>query len=169
MLQLAKIERENVELHLEKTDLNELLAHISPSLEIKINDKKGALTLDLPADHIMIMADKLHLTNIIHNLVDNGVKYSTQPPEITIKIKKEGKNAVLSVTDKGIGIPKEFQNKVFDKFFRVPTGNVHNVKGFGLGLFYVLSLCQEHGWKLGLLSSPGGGTTIHITIPMTAI
>lgn len=169
VLQLAKIERENVELHLEKTDLNELLAHISPSLEIKINDKKGALTLDLPADHIMIMADKLHLTNIIHNLVDNGVKYSTQPPEITIKIKKEGKNAVLSVTDKGIGIPKEFQNKVFDKFFRVPTGNVHNVKGFGLGLFYVLSLCQEHGWKLGLLSSPGAGTTIHITIPMTAI
>jgi len=168
VLQLAKIERDRIELNLEETDLAELLRSISPSLELKINEKNGALHLDLEAAHTRIRADRLHLTNILHNLVDNGVKYTKGAPEIHIRLHNEGKNVVLSVRDNGIGIAKEHQKHVFDKFYRVPTGNVHNVKGFGLGLFYVKTISKEHRWKLNLESEPGKGTTISIQMPAEA-
>lgn len=168
VLQLAKIERDRIELNFEETDLAELLRSISPSLELKINEKNGALHLDLEATHTRIRADRLHLTNILHNLVDNGVKYTKGAPEIHIRLHNEGNNVVLSVRDNGIGIAKEHQKHVFDKFYRVPTGNVHNVKGFGLGLFYVKTICKEHRWKLNLASEPGKGTTISIQMPAEA-
>ena len=168
VLQLAKIERDRIELNLEETDLAELLRSISPSLELKINEKNGALHLDLEATNTRIRADRLHLTNILHNLVDNGVKYTKGAPEIHIRLHNEGKNVVLSVQDNGIGIAQEHQKHVFDKFYRVPTGNVHNVKGFGLGLFYVRTICKEHRWKINLASEPGKGTTISIQMPAEA-
>ncbi|MBL7775453.1 MAG: ATP-binding protein, partial [Saprospiraceae bacterium] len=121
--------------------------------------------LDLQAPHAHIRADRLHLTNILHNLVDNGVKYSRSAPEITISLREEDRQFVLAVKDNGIGIAKEHQKHVFNKFYRVPTGNVHNVKGFGLGLFYVKTICKEHGWKLQLHSEPQKGTTVEIHMP----
>jgi two-component system phosphate regulon sensor histidine kinase PhoR len=165
VLQLAKIERDKIELNLEEIDLAELIRSISPSMELKINEKAGTLLLDLEAKNTHIMADRLHLTNILHNLVDNGVKYTKGAPEIHIRLHNEGNNVILSVKDKGIGIAKEHQKHVFDKFYRVPTGNVHNVKGFGLGLFYVKTICKEHRWKLNLTSEPGKGSTIFIQMP----
>jgi two-component system phosphate regulon sensor histidine kinase PhoR len=165
VLQLAKIERDNIELNVEEIDLADLIQSISPSIELKINDKQGTLHLDLAAKNALVRADRLHLTNILHNLVDNGVKYSKDKPEIRIGLRNEGHNLVLSVQDNGIGIPKEHQKRVFDKFYRVPTGNVHNVKGFGLGLFYVKTMCKEHHWKLDLQSEPGKGTRIEIAMP----
>jgi two-component system phosphate regulon sensor histidine kinase PhoR len=165
VLQLAKIERDNIELNVEEIDLANLIQNISPSLEIKINDKQGALHLDLEAKNTLIRADRLHLTNILHNLVDNAVKYSKEKPDIRIALKNEGPRLVLSVQDNGIGIPKEHLKRVFDKFYRVPTGNVHNVKGFGLGLFYVKTMCKEHHWKLNLLSELGKGSRIEISMP----
>ena len=165
VLQLAKIERDNIELNVEEIDLAVLIQNISPSIEIKINDREGSLHLDLDAENALIRADRLHLTNILHNLVDNGVKYSKEKPDIRISLRNRGKTLVLSVEDKGIGIPKEDQKRVFDKFYRVPTGNVHNVKGFGLGLFYVKTMCKEHKWKLNLQSELGKGTKIEIVIP----
>ncbi|MEY3194829.1 MAG: hypothetical protein RIQ78_926 [Bacteroidota bacterium] len=165
VLQLAKIERDNIELNVEEIDLAVLIQHISPSIEMKINDKQGQLHLDLDAENALVRADKLHLTNILHNLVDNGVKYSGKKPDIRIGLRNQGKFLVLSVQDQGIGIPKEHQKRVFDKFFRVPTGNVHNVKGFGLGLFYVKTMCKEHHWKLDLQSELGKGTRIEISMP----
>ena len=165
VLQLAKIERDNIELNVEEIDLIELIHNISPSIELKVNDKSGTLHLDLEAANPLVRADKLHLTNILHNLVDNGVKYSKEKPDIHIGLQNEGNNLVLSVQDNGIGIPKEHQKRVFDKFHRVPTGNVHNVKGFGLGLFYVKTMCKEHRWKLSLSSELGKGTRIEIRMP----
>ncbi|MDO8367974.1 MAG: HAMP domain-containing sensor histidine kinase [Saprospiraceae bacterium] len=165
VLQLAKIERDNIELNVEEIDLAELIHSISPSIELKINDKNGILHLDLDATNARVRADKLHLTNILHNLVDNGVKYSREKPEIHIGLQNEVNTLVLSVQDNGIGIPKEHQKRVFDKFHRVPTGNVHNVKGFGLGLFYVKTMCKEHRWKLSLSSELGKGTRIEIRMP----
>ena len=165
VLQLAKIERDNIELNVEEINLAELINSISPSIEIKVNDKKGTLHLDLEAANPLIKADRLHLTNILHNLVDNAVKYSKDVPDIHIRLYNEGYYLLLSVQDNGIGIPKEHQKRVFDKFYRVPTGNVHNVKGFGLGLFYVKTMCQEHRWKLELQSEPDKGTTITIRMP----
>ncbi|MFN0173550.1 MAG: sensor histidine kinase [Saprospiraceae bacterium] len=165
VLQLAKIERDNIELNVEEINLAELIRSISPSIELKVNDKEGTLHLDLDAANPHVRADKLHLTNILHNLVDNGVKYSKEKPDIHIGLQNENGNLVLSVQDNGIGIPKEDQKRVFDKFHRVPTGNVHNVKGFGLGLFYVKTMCKEHRWKLSLKSELGKGTRIEIRMP----
>ena len=169
VLQLAKIERDKIELNLEEVDLIELIHGVSPSVEMKVHENKGVLHLDLEAANALVMADKLHLTNIIHNLVDNGVKYSKGASDIHIRLKNEGKEVVLSVRDNGIGIAKEHQKHVFDKFYRVPTGNVHNVKGFGLGLFYVKTICKEHKWKLSLNSEPGKGTTIEIRMPISKV
>ena len=167
VLQLAKIERDKIELSLEEVDLTELIRGVSPSIEMKVQEAKGSLHLDLDATNALVMADKLHLTNIIHNLVDNGVKYSKGAPEIRIGLKNEGRELVFSVQDNGLGIAREHQKHVFDKFYRVPTGNVHNVKGFGLGLFYVKTICKEHRWKLDLQSEPGKGTTIEVRMPLS--
>lgn len=165
VLQLAKIERDNIELNVEELNLAELIKSISPSIELKVNDKEGALHLHLDASNALVKADKLHLTNILHNLVDNSVKYARERPDIHIALRNEGNQLILSVQDNGIGIPKEHQKRVFDKFHRVPTGNVHNVKGFGLGLFYVKTMCKEHKWKLNLSSEVGKGTTVEIRMP----
>ena len=168
VLQLAKIERDKVELNLEDVDVAELLRSITPSLELKIGEKSGALNLDIQTEHNLIRADRLHLTNILHNLVDNGVKYTKGAPDISIRLQQEGNSLVLRVQDQGIGIAKEHQKHIFSKFYRVPTGNVHNVKGFGLGLFYVRTICKEHRWKLHLDSEPGRGTTVEIRMPLQA-
>lgn len=165
VLQLAKIERDNVELNVEPINLTELINSISPSIELKVNDKQGTLVLDLQAANSNIQADRLHLTNILHNLVDNAVKYSRNRPEIRIGLRNVKNQLILTVEDNGIGIPKEHQKRVFDKFYRVPTGNVHNVKGFGLGLFYVKTMCKLHRWTISLNSEPGKGTTIDIAMP----
>ncbi len=166
VLQLAKIERDNIELNIEKLDLAELIYSISPSIELKINDKKGNLQLSLTASNTVVYADRIHLTNILHNLVDNAVKYTRDNPEIKISLfDGPGKKLTLSIQDNGIGIAREHQKRVFDKFYRVPTGNLHNVKGFGLGLFYVKTVCKQHKWHLEMDSKPGEGTNIRIVMP----
>jgi two-component system phosphate regulon sensor histidine kinase PhoR len=167
VLQLAKIERDKIELNLEEIKLADLIRSMSPSLELKVQEKEGGrLLLHLHADRTAVNADRLHLTNILHNLVDNAVKYARGVPEIHIRLHNQDGKVVLQIQDNGIGIPKEHQKRVFDKFYRVPTGNVHNVKGFGLGLFYVREMCREHKWKLYLHSEPGKGTTIEILMPL---
>ncbi|MEI6410580.1 MAG: HAMP domain-containing sensor histidine kinase [Bacteroidota bacterium] len=165
VLQLAKIERNNIELNIEEVDLAELIRNISMSMELKVGEKHGVLNLDLNAPHSIVRADRMHLTNILHNLVDNAVKYAKNAPEITIRLLNERNDLILQIQDNGIGIPKEHQKKVFEKFYRVPTGNVHNVKGFGLGLFYVKTICDTHKWKLNLTSEPDKGTMIEIRMP----
>lgn len=169
VLQLAKIERDNIELNIEKLDLVELIYSISPSIELKVNDKKGTLQLNLTASNTVVNADRIHLTNILHNLVDNAVKYSRDHPVIQISLHDgPGKKLILAIQDNGIGIAREHQRRVFDKFYRVPTGNLHNVKGFGLGLFYVKTVCKQHKWHLEMDSKPGEGTIIRIIMPSQA-
>jgi two-component system phosphate regulon sensor histidine kinase PhoR len=110
------------------------------------------------------MADKLHFVNVITNMIDNAIKYSPNNPEV--KIILEEKDAIfVHIKDNGIGIDKESQKKLFDKFYRVSTGDVHNVKGFGLGLYYVKNICAAHGWNIQVQSEPGKGTTFSIVIP----
>jgi two-component system phosphate regulon sensor histidine kinase PhoR len=169
VLQLAKIERDNIELNIEKLDLVELISSISPSIELKVNDKKGTLQLNLTASNTVVNADRIHLTNILHNLVDNAVKYTRDHPVIQISLHDgPGKKLILAIQDNGIGIAREHQRRVFDKFYRVPTGNLHNVKGFGLGLFYVKTVCKQHRWHLEMDSKPGEGTIIRIIMPSQA-
>lgn len=166
VLQVAKIDRQTVEFHFESIDLVDLLMSITPSLELKVGEKKGTLNLQLDVQKAYVRADRLHLTNIVHNLVDNGVKYTKDAPDITLSVQSLGQYVILKVKDNGIGISKEHQRRVFDKFYRVPTGNVHNVKGFGLGLFYVREICKQHRWKLDLQSESGKGTSISIRMAL---
>jgi two-component system phosphate regulon sensor histidine kinase PhoR len=166
VLQIAKIESDNFELLKEPVDINELIREVIPSLEMRVNDASGQIQLDLHAENAVVAADRLHLTNVLYNLVDNAVKYCKNIPEVRISTENSKGQLIFTVEDKGIGIPKEYQDKVFQKFYRVPTGNVHNVKGFGLGLFYVRNICKAHGWKLSMESEERKGTTFRIEMKL---
>ena len=113
----------------------------------------------------MLTGDKTHLINALSNLIDNAIKYSKEIPELIIQTSNVGQNLVVVISDKGIGIEKEYQRKVFVKFFRVPTGDVHNVKGFGLGLAYIKKIIELHGGTIQLRSEIGEGTTFTIILP----
>ena len=162
VLQLAKIEKDSFKLSAEKVDLHELLITTLQSVELKVDEAGGVLKNNLKANNPIIKADKLHLSNIMYNLLDNAVKYCKGKPEITVETCEIGNKILLKVTDNGIGIAKEDQSKIFDKFYRIPTGNVHDVKGFGLGLFYLKKICDAHDWKIHLESEPNKGTSISI-------
>ena len=162
VLQLARLERDNFRINKEPIELHELLEHILPALRTKVEDMGGTLECRLDAAHHCVEADRVHLTNILHNLLDNAVKYCRDVPRIEVRTRNEGALLCLSIRDEGIGIDKAHQQRIFEKFYRVPTGNVHNVKGFGLGLYYVRSICEAHGWKIRLDSAPGRGTTVTI-------
>src|SRR5690606_34759547 len=148
VLQLARIERDNFQLNLEEVNLHELIEKIVASTRIKVGEQGGDIATDLKSNHPVISADRLHLTNILHNLIDNAMKYCKDCPEITIRTEDTENHLKLAIADRGIGIPQEYQARVFEKFYRVPTGNVHNVKGFGLGLYYIKNICRAHGWKI---------------------
>jgi two-component system phosphate regulon sensor histidine kinase PhoR len=165
VLQIARIERENFELNLETFDLHESLSDVLRSMRLKAEDLGGVLRTNLQATDAQITADRLHFSNILYNLVDNGIKYCRDHPSITVSTKNLSPDLIqLTVADEGIGIDSEHQQKVFRKFYRVPTGNVHNVKGFGLGLFYIRHIARAHGWKIQLDSSPNEGTKVHLFI-----
>jgi two-component system, OmpR family, phosphate regulon sensor histidine kinase PhoR len=172
VLQTVKAERREIPLNKEIIDLHDLVKSISDSFSISLHKGNGPtknnneyITLNLAAINCFIMADKHHLTNVIYNLLDNAVKYSGASPVITITTINDGNKVLLSVTDEGIGIKKEYLGKIFDKFFRVPSGNIHNVKGFGLGLSYVQSIANLHKWKIKVKSEPGKGSTFMLIMP----
>lgn len=166
VLQLAKIERDGFSLKKEAVNVHELLTEITDSAQVRLGDVNGQLITAFNATQPNIKADRLHLNNILYNLIDNAIKYSYEHPEVQLTTRNEGKQLVISIQDNGIGISKENQLRVFDKFYRVPTGDVHNVKGFGLGLFYVKNICDAHEWELQLNSQPGKGTKIEVRMSM---
>ncbi|HFA51765.1 MAG TPA: HAMP domain-containing histidine kinase [Bacteroidetes bacterium] len=165
VLQLARIEKGNFKLKKESLDLNELLKNTIESIKLRVEKSGGSLTCNLMATDATLAADKLHLTNIVHNLLDNAIKYCKEVPIIEVSTQNLANGKIkLQVKDQGIGIEKENLGRLFDKFYRVPTGNVHNVKGFGLGLFYTKNICEAHGWKINIESEPNKGTTVSIVM-----
>ncbi len=165
VLQIARIEKGAFELKPERLELLPLLRQIAQSTQLRAEELGGALQTDLRAEQPIVRADRLHLSNMIYNLLDNAMKYCKKQPEIILGLRQNGSQFFLTVEDRGPGIPSEYQNRIFDKFFRIPTGNVHNVKGFGLGLYYVKRICDAHHWKIELRSEPGKGAAFTITIP----
>lgn len=163
VLNIARLEKNSFELKIEKLNLNEFVSAIADDESMKLEN--GQISLEFNTDHCEVSADKLHFTNVLTNILDNAIKYSSENPSIQISVNKMSDGVELSIKDTGIGIPKENLKKIFDKFYRVSTGNVHNVKGFGLGLFYVKNICDAHGWAVNITSEENTGTEIKIKIP----
>ena len=166
VLQMATLEKEDLKLNLEVLDLHELIEKVVVNLEAPLRKVNGTLTLNLAETPIALQADKLHLTNIIYNLVDNAIKYSKENPEINITTTQKRNGVEIAISDKGIGIAPEMKRKIFDKFYRVPTGDVHDVKGFGLGLSYVKLMIEAHKGTIKAHSVLKEGTTFLMFLPM---
>ncbi|MEZ4904172.1 MAG: HAMP domain-containing sensor histidine kinase [Spirosomataceae bacterium] len=158
VLSMAKAEKNSLPLNIEWLDIHEVISSNTT--------KYDHLTLQLNASEPYIHADRLHLTNAITNLVDNAFKYTPTNPAIYLKTYNKNGMLIISVHDNGIGIAPEHQRKIFDKFYRVSTGNIHNVKGFGIGLSYVQQIIKAHGWRIQLYSEIGKGSEFKISIPM---
>ena len=165
VLSMTALERGEIPLRKTELDVHELIREAIKYISIQIENKQGELKLNLDAENPVIFGDKTHLVNALYNLVDNAIKYSPEKPELSISTYNHEQQFILVVSDKGIGIEKEYQKKVFEKFFRVPTGDVHDVKGFGLGLSYIKKIVELHQGKIDLESNPGKGTTFTITLP----
>ncbi len=165
VLSMTALERGEIPLRKTELDFHELINNSLKYIKIQIENKQGNLKLNLNAEKFVVMGDKTHLTNTLCNFIDNAIKYSKEKPELIIQTSNIGQNLIVIITDKGIGIEKEYQRKVFDKFFRVPTGNLHDVKGFGLGLAYTKKIVELHKGTIELQSEKGKGTTFKITFP----
>jgi two-component system phosphate regulon sensor histidine kinase PhoR len=164
ILQSAVLDKGKVELHKEPVILNEMIHDIGENAKLRLKSVDGSLDLRITKEYVEVSADRMHLANCISNLVDNAIKYSPEQPNIRIELKKTVAGSVLEVEDQGIGIKKEHIEKIFDNLYRIPTGNVHNVKGFGLGLSYVKSVAILHGWDVQVKSVFGEGSTFCLII-----
>lgn len=164
VLQIAKVQQNQLELSKEKLDLCSLLETVRRSALVSYEKNGGTIELVCLDSGIEIDADKHHLTNILFNVLDNSLKYNVNVPNSKIELKKVGRKIALSIEDNGIGIDKKHLKHIFERFYRVPTGNVHDVKGFGLGLFYVKKIVDLHSWKIKIISEPNKGTKTIIEI-----
>ena len=162
VLTTAKVGRGKLELEIQLQELHALLSEVLEGVKLEIGDR---LKLDLKAQRTTIYADKVHLLSVIRNLVENAIKYSKKSAKIMVSTRNDENGIILEVQDSGIGIPKEYLGKIFNKFYRVPTGNLHNVKGFGLGLNYVQHIVKAHKWKIEVDSEYKVGTSFTIKIP----
>lgn len=163
ILSMSMKRRKTFRLHPEEVNLKELIVSLVEQHQLKA-DKPVQITLEIEPETLTIVVDRTHFSNIISNLIDNAVKYSKERADITIRCRQTEQTVTISIADRGIGIPLDKQKHIFDKFYRVPTGNLHNVKGYGLGLFYVKSMVEKHGGTITIKSEPGKGSIFTITL-----
>lgn len=166
ILQAARIERQEITLNRQIIDAHALIKKVADNLTLQIAEKNGMMMLNLKAPKHTVNADEVHLSNIIFNLLDNAIKYSRDPLRLEIETINSQGNIGIRVKDNGIGMNKETQARVFEKFYRAHTGNIHNVKGFGLGLSYVKAMAEAHGGRVRVDSTPGKGSTFTVYIPL---
>lgn len=166
ILQAARLEKEEIKLTLQKLDAHQIISKVAHNLALQVQEKHGSIDLHLAATDPVIEADEVHFSNIIFNLLDNAMKYSTEAPKIAVETLKHGNGMfTIKIRDNGIGMDKETQQRIFEKFYRAHTGNIHNVKGFGLGLSYVKAIVDAHDGKIKVESAPGKGSLFTITLP----
>ena len=165
ILQTAVLDQGDFKLKRSEFNLHDVISEAVEKAQLQIEQKNGILSESLRAENPMVFADKVHITNIVYNLLDNALKYSKETPEIAISTENLSHGILLSVRDAGIGISKENQKKIFDQFYRVSTGNVHNIRGFGLGLSYVKAIVQKHGGEISVESELNKGSTFKIYLP----
>ncbi len=167
VLQMALLDRNEIKLHRERLDLHTVIQTAVESIELQVEQRQGRISTELRAEKRTVLGDEVHLVNVVRNLIDNANKYSTQEPHIQLETWNDQRGIYLSVTDNGIGMDRETQRRIFEKFYRVPRGNVHDVKGFGLGLSYVKALLDAHGGSITVKSQPGKGSQFTIYLPIT--
>ncbi|MEG2340048.1 MAG: HAMP domain-containing sensor histidine kinase [Odoribacter sp.] len=164
ILQQAKLDRRELQMNKLEVDLNEMVREAAGHFMLLVQDAGGILKCKLEAEHFVLKVDEVHLMNAVCNLVDNAIKYSGGTPDIVVYTQESAETFIIGVQDHGIGISKDAQKKVFKRFYRVPSGNLHNVKGFGLGLSYVKSIVELHGGMIRLSSKKNKGTLVEIIL-----
>ncbi|MBB6273418.1 two-component system phosphate regulon sensor histidine kinase PhoR [Pedobacter cryoconitis] len=166
VLSIARLDKKELRLEAEDVDMNELIAAVADSMSLQLQKRGAVLTLNLDAVCPVVTGDELHLSNVIYNLIDNANKYSLETPQIIVTTRSTGKSLFIDIEDKGIGMTKEQCKRAFDQFYRVPTGNLHDVKGFGLGLNYVLDIVTQMNGTIKVKSEKDKGTVFEIIIPL---
>lgn len=165
VLQTARLEKKELKLNLSEVELNGIIQQAVSLMQMQFESKGGEIQLDAPPA-LMLQADETHLLNVFTNLLDNAQKYCEQAPRVQIGIQTTPTRCYIAVTDNGIGMSKDEKDQVFDQFYRIHTGNLHNVKGFGLGLSYVKAIVNAHGGQIGVSSEIGKGSTFTIQLPL---
>ncbi|MBK8701917.1 MAG: HAMP domain-containing histidine kinase [Saprospiraceae bacterium] len=165
VLNIARIEKGQFSLHRESVSVHEIIQQIVLNVKNTEPGYNVQISAETEANSDAVLADRVHFTNILFNLVDNAIKYGGNPPVIKLSTHTEGHKIFIRITDNGYGMEKKELKKIFDKFYRISTGNVHNVKGFGLGLYYVKKIVDAHKWKITVTSTPGLGTVFTLEIP----
>jgi two-component system phosphate regulon sensor histidine kinase PhoR len=165
------LDKQEVQLRLKELNVHNILAHVADNFKLQMDERKGKLVIEPEAQNDLIEGDDVHITNMLSNLVDNAIKYSKEdvPPVITISTMNYGKYLRVRIEDNGIGMNKETVSRIFEKFYRAHTGNIHNVKGFGLGLSYVRTMVDAHHGKIKVESVPGKGSVFTVDLPNTGI
>lgn len=166
VLQIAAIDRKDYNLKQELLRMSDMVKCAAEHIAMQVEKRGGRLNMIEKAEKDLVQGDEMHLTNIILNLLDNANKYSPEAPNITLRTASDNEDYIISIHDKGIGMTRDQQKHIFEKFYRVPTGDLHNVKGFGLGLAYVQRIVEAHGGSIHVDSEPGKGSKFSITLPL---
>jgi len=169
VLQMAIFEKTKMKLSLVEMNVHSIIEKAVENFALQIRNREGIINTDLQATRLLVFIDEIHFLNSISNLIDNGIKYSKDKPDITISTRNYKKGILITIEDKGIGIGKENLKRIFDKFYRVHSGNIHNVKGFGLGLSYVKKIIEEHNGSIKVESQLTRGTKFTLFFPQNRI
>lgn len=167
ILQIASLDKKEIDFRFEDVSMHSIIERAVETIEIQVHQRNGTITQHLNATEPVVYGDVEHLTNLVNNLLDNAIKYSAEPPVIAVETKNSEKGLILSVEDKGIGMTKSVQSKIFERFYRQSSGNVHDVKGFGLGLNYVRAIIDAHKGNITVTSEPGKGSRFDIFLPFS--
>lgn len=166
ILQLAQLEKGDYRLRKHPTNIHDIISDVAKRYELKAKEKEGIIQLRLHSESPVISADPMFLKDALSNLIDNAIKYSSEKPEVTVETTSAKGHLIIRIRDNGIGMTREKQKLIFKKFYRIPTGDIHNVKGFGLGLSYVQLIVKAHQGKIMVQSEPDKGSTFEIILPI---
>jgi two-component system phosphate regulon sensor histidine kinase PhoR len=166
VLRTSIFEQGQMKLKMQEFDVHAVILQVISNIGIQVKSRNGQIVTRFYAENATVKGDQLHITNVVYNLIDNAMKYTEGSPLIEVETRDESGFLAISFRDNGIGISKENQRKIFDKLYRVPTGNIHNVKGFGLGLSYVKGVLEMHGGTVDVASELKKGSTFTIHIPI---
>jgi two-component system phosphate regulon sensor histidine kinase PhoR len=165
ILQIASLDKKEISFRFENLSLHSVIERAAEAFDIQIHQRSGAIRLNLNATEPVVFGDGEHLFNLVNNLLDNAIKYSPESPDITVQTRNNGSGVIMSVEDKGIGMTKSVQSRIFDRFYRKSSGNVHDVKGFGLGLNYAQAIVNAHRGNITVHSEPGKGSRFDVFLP----